>query len=154
MVSLTATCLTCERDFKISEKEINLAKSFLPQTGEKALISCGCCSAGCGTVYELPPEVPDSTAGIKEWIIKQVEDEEAWLQCIPLRGIVAVEPIARNELPPKSGRFFYKPGGGQEDEEYPDGYPRRIYMFRFGVDPLVIWKLMHPKELTPVVIGS
>ena len=144
-MSLKATCLVCvddneePRTFKVSEKEISMAISHKPETGGNALIAC----SHCGTVYALPSDLPNTVDGLKEWIAQKEEQEQSCCPCLPLEGIVALEPVGRFEFPPRSGRFLYKPAGAQSDEDYPDGFSRRVYMFRFGLDPAVAWKLMH-----------
>lgn len=135
---LIATCNTCEREFEVTPNEIMFAVRKRDLTGGMALLGCNL----CGRVNILPNDTPTATKDLRTWIAKLEEEEESCCPCLPLTGVVAVEPVGRFEFPPNSGVVLYKPGGAQTDDEYPDGFPRRVYMWKFGLDPDTIWKLM------------
>jgi hypothetical protein len=135
-----ALCTVDGNEFPITEKDIKLAVARKGQTGGLALVSCPFCAG----VYALE-DAPDSPGKISAWIGEQQAKSDDWLACLPLEGVVAIEPMGGGiEMPPGSGRIFYKPGAG-DTPGFPDGYPRWVYMYRCGLDPKVAWDLMQGK---------
>ena len=116
-------CTECMQYTNISDTDIAMANALISKTGGLPLISC----SHCGKVYVLP-----------EQTLRAGENDD-WIECIPLGGMAAVEPLGRLEIPTGSGLFKYSTGGLGPVQ---DGYDRPEYMAITGWDPVVLLKLM------------
>jgi hypothetical protein len=111
--------------FNITDQDIMEANAWVDETGGLPLIS----SPYSGKAYYLPQEFTVS---------------EDYLECIPLTGMVAIEPSGYVELPSNSGNKFwstaYGPAAGV------DGMDEYTYMYNEGWNPAILWQLMGGQE--------
>ena len=135
------TCIKCTQDTDVTDHDVRLAVLEESQVGA-ALVSC----SHCGKVYTLPSQIPTGDFNaLEQWVIQAVANPD-WLLCLPLGGMVAIEPAgAGNESPTGSGLIYYTPGSGITDSDHPDGFLRYEYMAFTGWDPVILWSLMKSK---------
>jgi len=116
-------CPACERETKITTREIKLAVQHKKDTGGLILVSCTeCCRA-----LVLPDDIPGDGAALDEWFVDAVEDPEDYCACLRMLD------SDQEKIPSGSfddlGVTKYRPGGGGP------AMRKRPYMYAYGIDP-------------------
>lgn len=111
-----------EKWFNVTDDDLMQANAWVDETGGIPLIS----SPYSGKAYGLQLTV---TAG-----------DDDYLDCIPLTGMVAIEPSGYVELPSGSGNKFWSTAYGPNAGD--DGMDEHTYMYNNGWNPAKLWHLM------------
>jgi hypothetical protein len=116
-------CPACEKETKITVRDIKLAIQHRKETGDLILVSCKeCCRA-----LVLPDDIPGDGAALEEWFVEATENPDDYCACIPMLD------SDQEKIPAGGfddlGVTKYRPGGGGP------AMRKRPYMYAYGIDP-------------------
>lgn len=116
-------CPACEKETKITARDIKLAIQHKKETGGLILVSCNeCCRA-----LVMPEEIPGSGAALDEWFVEASENPDDYCACIPMLDPGQEKTPAGNYA--DLGVTYYRPGGGGLVMR------KRPYMYSYGINP-------------------
>ena len=110
-----------KRWFNVTDDDLTNANAWVDETGGVPLIS----SPYSGKAYAIQIAI---TA------------DEDYLECIPLTGMVAIEPLGYVELPSGTGNRFWSTAYGPSAGA--DGLDEYAYMYVYGWNPEILWQNM------------
>jgi hypothetical protein len=138
MSEILTICPVCEKDIKITERDILLAVQHKVDTGGNILVSCPeCCRA------LVVPDVDE--ANVTEWVISIAERDD-WNGCVPMLDDtqIRIPSGSRGDM----GVLEYVPGSGGP------AMRKRPYMWKYGVNPECHMKKNPDMGEEPFVIGE
>jgi hypothetical protein len=135
-------CPVCEKETKITVREMKLAIQHRKETGGLVLVSCTeCCRA-----LVLPDDIPRDGVALEEWFVEAAEDPDNCCACIPM-----LDPD-QEKIPAGAfddlGVIKYRPGGGGPVMR------KRPYMYAYGIDPACHLKKNPSMGANPFKVGK